>query len=84
MRRPRALGASRSEPIRVSMVSGVVIFAGTSGEYFGGVAREPTSGCALLNPGAAIEATITAIKAIPLTFAAAEPIESPPTCEVAS
>jgi hypothetical protein len=64
----------RNVPIRVSTVSGVVIFAGTSGEYFGGAAGAPAS-CATLNAGATIEAKVATINTTALTFAVGEFIE---------
>jgi hypothetical protein len=42
----------RIVPMRVSTVSGVVIFAGTSGEYLGGPAGTPPGVCASLAAGA--------------------------------
>jgi hypothetical protein len=56
-------------------VSGVVIFAGTSGEYFGGAAGAPASGCASLDGGNPIEVNVATIRMIALMFAMGEFIE---------
>jgi hypothetical protein len=43
-----------SLPIRDSIVSGVVIFAGTSGEYSGAAAGVPVGGCEMPGPALAV------------------------------